>query len=168
MGIENPVSAFLPSDEFGLKHTNLWKKPTGAGGLNLVIENALDARWTPYFDEYVARWDAGYDTIDPLSLHVERVEHDSACEASVGRLKVCNGNYGETGWRGINIALTDQDNLIRHSIAKFNDYYVDLSGNKWKRIKYSDFWGRIEEESHLKYTMCHELGHGFGLPHSDE
>jgi hypothetical protein len=169
---ENPVSAFVhPSDEYSLqKQLNLWKTPTGVGGLELIVENALDQRWTPYLEEYVTRWSDGYDSIVPLSLQIDRIEIDPTCKPSLGKLKVCNGNYGDTGWRGINIALIDDtDQFIRHSVIQFNDYYtneVDLT--PWKAIKYGDFWGQLNDESQLKYTMCHELGHGFGLPHTDE
>lgn len=170
MNIENPVSTFIhPS--LRTDQTNLWKTPTGVGGLHLTIENNLNLRWTRYLEEYVIGWNAGYDAIIPLSLQVERVEFDPLCKPSLGKLKVCNGNYGDTGWRGINIALTDKDNRIQHSVIQFNDYYAendDKSRNPWKVIKYSDFWGQMDGESQLKYTMCHELGHGFGLAHSDE
>jgi hypothetical protein len=169
---ENPVSVFLhPSDEYSSQNqTNLWKTPTGVGGLELIIENALDRRWSLYLEEYVSRWSAGYDSIVPLSLRIDQIESDPSCKPSLGKLKVCNGNYGDTGWRGISIALIDDsDQFIRHSVIQLNDYYTsEIEGNPWKAIKYGDFWGKLNDESQWKYTMCHELGHGFGLPHTDE
>jgi len=41
--------------------------------------------------------------------------------------------------------------IITSSIAKMNEYY----------LLNADFDERL-------YTMCHELGHGYGLPHTDE
>merc|ERR1712194_396718 len=40
---------------------------------------------------------------------------------------------------------------IINSIAKLNQYYLDF-----------------ENDAQKLYTSCHELGHGFGLPHWDE
>jgi hypothetical protein len=63
---------------------------------------------------------------------------------------VCNANFGETGWVGINENAI-MDNIIVSSVAKMNEYYL-----------------RNAEFDHRRYTMCHEIGHGFGLPHTDE
>jgi len=62
------------------------------------------------------------------------------------------GNYGSTGWLGINeIVKSGPKGIIHSSVAKMNDYYL-LYGGYDERL----------------YTMCHELGHGYGLPHTDE
>lgn len=63
---------------------------------------------------------------------------------------MCNANYGDTGWIGLN-EVELQNGYITASVAKMNEYY----------LRNADFEKR-------KYTMCHELGHGFGLPHTDE
>jgi hypothetical protein len=44
-----------------------------------------------------------------------------------------------------------RNDVIIASSAKMNDYY--LSDNN---------------KAQKQYTMCHEIGHGFGLPHTDE
>jgi hypothetical protein len=62
------------------------------------------------------------------------------------------GNYGETGWLGINEVLKSvPQNIIQSSVAKMNEHYL-LNAGYDERL----------------YTMCHELGHGYGLPHTDE
>jgi hypothetical protein len=43
------------------------------------------------------------------------------------------------------------DQIIQSSVAKMNEYYLNNA----------DYNERL-------YTMCHEIGHGFGLPHTDE
>jgi hypothetical protein len=63
---------------------------------------------------------------------------------------VCNGNYGNTGWAGLNTLLLSGGTIIS-SNAKLNDYYMANDGDEEKL-----------------YVACHELGHGFGLPHWDE
>ena len=62
------------------------------------------------------------------------------------------GNFGETGWLGINEVLKSvPQNIIQSSVAKMNEHYL-LNADYDERL----------------YTMCHELGHGYGLPHTDE
>jgi hypothetical protein len=62
------------------------------------------------------------------------------------------GNYGETGWLGINEVLKSvPQGIIQSSVAKMNEHYLFNA----------DYDERL-------YTMCHELGHGYGLPHTDE
>jgi hypothetical protein len=51
---------------------------------------------------------------------------------------------------GINQVLIRND-VIFASSAKMNDYYLADNNRAQKQ-----------------YTMCHEIGHGFGLPHTDE
>lgn len=127
------------------------KWPTsGSGGLKLEIVNALDDRWTPFFDQAVLDWDNGDP--DALSLTTSRSSPDASCKAIDGKMKVCNGNYGGTGWRGINELLYDGGNRILQSVAKMNEYYLDSGASNDERT----------------YTMCHEIGHGYGLLHTDE
>ena len=67
---------------------------------------------------------------------------------------MCNGDYNKTGWRGIN-ELTYVNGLITSSRARMNDFY--LINNK-----------PDDDPDRAQYVMCHELGHGFGLLHTDE
>jgi hypothetical protein len=71
-------------------------------------------------------------------------------------LQVCNGNFGPTGWLGINemqiqYMSANDPGVIVTSVAKMNEYYLYNA-----------------EYASRQYTMCHEIGHGFGLPHTDE
>jgi hypothetical protein len=53
----------------------------------------------------------------------------------------CVGNYGETGWLGINEVLKSvQYDVIESSVAKMNEYYLNNA----------DYDERL-------YTMCHEV-----------
>jgi len=133
--------------------TNLWKGYTkGSGGLTLELWNALDESWQTEFVEAVDDWNTWCD-VKVLDLSSKDVDVDNECEiAEDGVMKVCNGNYGENGWLGINIvSKTVPAGIIFNSIAKMNEHYL-LNANYDERL----------------YTMCHELGHGYGLPHTDE
>lgn len=120
----------------------------GTGGLSLEILNACSDDWDSFFAEAVTDWDSG--TPDALTLTTQKVDRDMACEYVEGVIKVCNDDYGDTGWRGINEYLTQND-IISVSVAKMNEYYL----------------ANAPDDERL-YTMCHEVGHGFGLAHTDE
>ncbi|KAL7486132.1 hypothetical protein ACHAW6_011733 [Cyclotella cf. meneghiniana] len=131
--------------------TNLytWKSEyiqPGNGGLHLTLLNALDDTWQ---DEF---WDAVSDWQDSpaLTLDAERVDVDYDCNRVSGVMVICNANFGDTGWVGIN-ENEIKNGVIVSSVTKMNEYYL-----------------RNAEYAHRRYTMCHEVGHGFGLPHTDE
>ena len=111
-----------------------------------MILNALDDTWQTEFGVAIDDWENGNP--DALTLTVERGDVDNACTPVDGLQKVCNGNYGETGWLGINEIMKIGEE-IQSSVAKMNEYYL-LNADNPKR----------------QYTMCHEVGHGFGLPHT--
>ncbi|KAL3924347.1 MAG: hypothetical protein SGILL_001099 [Bacillariaceae sp.] len=149
--------------------TNVWKGTNGKGGLSLEMWNALDDTWQAEYAEAINDW----DTCEPnvLTLSTKVVPVDNSCSQVDGVMKVCNeadkgtspyslflvlllitGNYGDTGWLGINEVLKSvPDQIIQSSVAKMNEYYLNNAGYD-ERL----------------YTMCHEVGHGFGLPHTDE
>lgn len=132
--------------------SNLWEGYTkGEGGLTLTLWNALDSTWTDEYIEAVDDWNNWCD-VKVLDLSSKEVAIDRECTQETGIMKVCNGNYGETGWLGINqVAKYQNSGIIISSIAKMNEHYL-LNADYDERL----------------YTMCHELGHGFGLPHTDE
>lgn len=71
---------------------------------------------------------------------------DPECGAIRDVMKVCNSRYGNVGWSGLNEIYFEGDYIIS-SIAKMNESY--LSGS---------------QDVEKQYVMCHEIGHGFGLP----
>jgi len=147
---EESTEPVFREDPSGRNTTLPWKVPQNGTGLNLLILNALNDSWTPIFTEYIEAWDAGYDNVDPVTLKVQRVEYDADCRPFPDSVKVCNGDYGKTNWRGMNIVLLRHGYIV-YSVIKLNDYWL--------------YSGR---EVDMRYTMCHELGHGIGLAHSDE
>jgi len=129
-----------------------WKTKNGEG-LELHIENALTADWDGVFQIAIEDWQAS----DVLTLTTSKVDEDPECTPKSNIMRVCNKDYGETGWKGINEILT-QGKTIVSSVAKMNEYYVGQNIQPQRT--------KIEDER--RYTMCHEIGHGFGLPHQDE
>jgi hypothetical protein len=134
-------------------------RTSGNDGLELTVLNALTEDWHTHFDAAIQDWDSG--TPDALTLKTSVVAPDSTCEPVSGTIKVCNGEYGLTGWKGINEVLVTSRGYITVSVAKMNESY--LPG--------TSVFGQITQSSsdaERRYTMCHEIGHGFGLNHADE
>jgi len=120
-------------------------------GLRLDVLNACSDEWQPFVQTAIANWENG-NPIDSLTLYSSRVEYDLDCQTVNGKLKICNGDYGDTQWRGLNeVMMNPRLGLIVASTAKLNEFYLNY-----------------ENDAQKLYTCCHELGHGFGLPHWDE
>mmetsp|Transcript_24177 Transcript_24177/g.33778 ORF Transcript_24177/g.33778 Transcript_24177/m.33778 type:complete len:329 (-) Transcript_24177:81-1067(-) len=132
--------------------TNEWKNGKDNNGLSLTLLNALDENWQEEYEAAVEDWENGNP--DALTLTTKRVSVDrDACkktEQTGGVMMVCNENFGESGWLGINV-VAKVGGYIISSVAQMNEFYL--------------FNADIYER---QYTMCHEIGHGFGLPHTDE
>jgi len=121
---------------------------SSGNGLHLTLVNSLTSDWYGYFDEAVSDWNAS----PALHLAVSTIAPDSECAAINGKMKVCNAEYGLTSWTGLNeVYFEGNGAYIVSSVAKMNESYLKRSS--------------IGER---QYVMCHEIGHGFGLPHRDE
>lgn len=90
---EDPFSKVNESD------ANRW--PNDGSGLDLQLINCLDSIWYDYFDVAVQEWDNG--SPDALTLSTEVGTPETECSAVDGVMKVCNGDYGETDWKGTTV-----------------------------------------------------------------
>lgn len=145
-------SPWAPGMQQNPDDANKWQSDTQGAGLTLELRNALDPEWHSYFDESVVDWDSG--TPDALTLKTSIASSplpECPEDQAEGIMLVCNDDYGETDWKGINKVLLLNGWIIA-SMARMNDRFFSSGGDEAKRL----------------YTMCHEIGHGFGLPHTDE
>jgi hypothetical protein len=114
----------------------------GGQGIALEVLNAADESWDKWIELTVSDWDHGDSNIDPLSLTITRVERDINCTQVEGKIKLCNGDYGETQWRGLNdLVFIVQTSQIVSSAARLNEWYLQK-----------------ESDDQKLYTVCHELG----------
>jgi len=152
---EDVVNADEPDSEgaAGIQQLDYGWKTKNGEGLELNIANALTADWHDYFDKAIADWNGSPD----MTLQSSVVAVDPDCIPESGIMKVCNNDYGDVGWKGINEILTQGSSIVA-SVAKMNEHYVGQFVNP----------GNTKIEDERQYTMCHEIGHGFGLPHQDE
>jgi hypothetical protein len=119
---------FQNEDPFNAKNASevdKWRTP-GDVGLTLEVVAALESIWLPYFETAVFQWDNG--SPDALTLSKSYGDHQTVCDPVNFKLIVCNGNYGDTRWRGINKILL-ADGFIFASTAKMNEYYFTGSSD---------------------------------------
>lgn len=124
-----------------------WKQKNG---LSLRLENNLDETWQAEFDEAVKNWGDS----DPRIVSFETYSgREGSCAPRQGGnvMVVCSENSGDNGMLGINTIMFDDRGNIITSVASMNEYYLTNA----------DWPARL-------YTMCHEIGHGLGLAHTDE
>ena len=95
------------------------------GGLTLTLVNSLTEDWQMEYEQAVADWSES----DALTLTTEILAVDSAwsnerkCTRQKGKMVVCNGNFGDSGWVGINENEISGSRIIS-SVAKMNEYYL--------------------------------------------
>ena len=108
-----------PSDNGEL---HIWKHNKDEG-LVLTLENALNDEWQTEFINAVSDW----QECEALTLSSIQVEVDNACSPVNGLMRVCNGNFGSTGWVGINemiMVYAGNTAYIENSVAKMNEFYL--------------------------------------------
>jgi len=114
-------------------------------GLTLQIQNALTSDWHEFFVAAIQDWNQSPSL--SLSTTDVTVPTSAVCQQQTGVMKVCNNFYGKLGWSGLNEIYFSGTKIVM-SVAKMNESYLNGAGN-----------------AERQYVMCHELGHGFGLPH---
>lgn len=120
-----------------------WPHYYSKTGLRLEIIDALEDHWQPAFHVVIENWSA----FPMLDLIVDKHKYDEPCDPFWAKLKICNKNFGDVGWRGMVQLYIRSGNVVASTIH-FNDYYSIENG-----------WDQ--------YTICHQLGHAFGLPDSE-
>jgi hypothetical protein len=78
------------------------------------------------------------------------------CKATLGRVEICSGSYGNTGWLGVaQIWLTSGSHIVQGTV-KNNDYYFGSSTYQYNNT------------AEMQHVICQEIGHTFGLDHQSE
>jgi hypothetical protein len=145
-GSSSNLPPFYTYEEEGnLGEFNEWNNK--GKGLQLTVQNGCSSDWDVYFTQAMVDWNLS----DALELTATNLEsQDLECNAKRGKMIVCNNYYGKTGWTGLN-EVYFEGSKIAASVAKMNESYLENA-----------------PASEKQYVMCHECGHGFGLPHRDE
>ena len=124
-----------------------WARTSNPFTIRVIDANT--STWDSHLDAAISDWDAS--TV--LNVVEEPGAEDKRCRAVSGKVKSCNGKYGQNGWLGVaQIWLTGGH--ISQGTAKMNDTYFAMP-------QYNDPTKR-------QHVMCQEIGHDWGLGHQDE
>lgn len=125
-----------------------WARATNP--FTIKLGDNVSSTWDPYLARASANWTASA----VLNTQVVAGKVDpKTCSSTLGRVEVCNGAYGDTGWLGI-ASLSVKDGVhITQGTVKINDTYfakAPYNTAAWRNL-----------------VMCQEVGHTFGLSHQD-
>ena len=98
-----------------------------------------------------ADWSESSVLDTPVQSGADDASTRSSCPAVSGKIRVCNYDYGNTGWLGIAEIwlLRGRDGHITHGRTKMNEFYADMRSNADARL----------------HVACQEVGHTLGLDH---
>jgi hypothetical protein len=114
------------------------------------LGNNLSNSWSTYLQDASNDWSMS-SVLD--TQVVAGQSSPSTCPPTLGRVEVCNANYGSTGWLGIASVWTSGGHISQGTV-KNNDYYFNQA--------------RYNSPSWRRFVTCQEVGHTFGLDHQDE
>lgn len=121
-----------------------WPHYYSKNGLQIELINTLGDQWQTALQTNIDNW----NRISSLDITVSKGYEEEDCLPIWAKVKICNNNYGETGWRGTVQLFLRSGNVVGAAIH-LNDYYPLENG-----------WGQ--------YIICHQLGHAFGLSDSED
>jgi len=78
-----------------------------------------------------------------------------SCRPTSGRVEVCSGSYGNTGWLGVAQIWVNGKHIVQGTV-KNNDYYFGSSSYAYNNT------------AEMQHVICQEIGHTFGLDHQSE
>ena len=119
-----------------------------ANPFTLRVIDANSSNWDGHLNAAINDWSRS----SVLDLVRESGREGKNCRAETGKVKSCNGNYGNNGWLGL-ASIRVSGAHITSGTAKMNDTYFNSGAyNATAR----------------QHVMCQEIGHTFGLDHQDE
>lgn len=133
-----------------------WNK--GSNQLAVPVGDNVTAAWDSYLQVAVGKegstgplgWNSSIAIESPLVTGGTTARR---CKAAAGRIEVCNLTYGATGWLGI-AGISISGGHITSGYTKLNDTYFNTTQYN------TPAWRRL--------VMCQEIGHNYGLGHTDE
>jgi hypothetical protein len=123
-----------------------WARTSNPFSVNLT--DHMGATWDASLIGVASDWSASTMLDTPITPSFETKN----CKAKPGRIEVCNGKYGFSGWLGVS-QIWISGGHIRASTVKVNDAYFNLST-----------YNRADARQSV---LCMEVGHSLGLDHQD-
>ncbi len=124
-----------------------WSTYHWARTANPFTVKVIDAN-TATWDSHRAAAIVDWDTSAVLNVVEEPGSEDKRCRAASGKVKSCNGKYGQNGWLGLAQIWLSSGHIVQGT-AKMNDTYFS--------------WPQYNDPIKRQHVMCQEIGHDWGL-----
>ncbi len=105
------------------------------------------------YDKFLRGAAADWNASPVLNTPVVTGRSSTKCRPTAGRVEVCSGAYGATGWLGLANIWLIGTHITQGTVKMNNSYFGTAPYNTgaWRRL-----------------VMCQEIGHTLGLAHVDE
>jgi len=120
--------------------------------MELQVINSVTSEWQTDLDITISDWNQANALDMKITSSNNSTKIRKRCNATSGKIRVCNAAYGNNGWLGLATINVDSSGHITKGTAKMND-------------SYASYWEDPNEKAHV---MCQEVGHLFGLGHTSE
>ncbi len=122
----------------------------------IALGNNTTSAWSSLLSTASGDWTAS----SVLNTNIVSSNKNRAtCEPTLGRVEVCNYDYGNNGWLGLaQIWIYRGGSHIAQGVVELNDYYFSGGGSSYA-------YNNTAEKQHV---VCQEVGHTFGLDHQSE
>lgn len=124
-----------------------WARTANPFTIKVIDSNS--AAWDAYLNVTIADWNSS----NVLDVVREPGTEDRRCKAAAGKVRSCNGKYGQNGWLGL-AQIWLSGGHISQGTAKMNDTYFSLS--------------QYNSPTKRQHVICQEIGHSWGLGHQSE
>jgi hypothetical protein len=140
-----------------------WARTANPVSLTLANNTSPRSPWGSMLQTASSQWNAKSQNLTPVlntSVGSRDTNDPTSCAAVLGKVEVCNADYGDTGWLGVaQIWIYRGGSHIAQGTVELNDYYFSGAGGAGYAYNNS------AEQQHV---VCQEVGHTFGLDHQDE
>ena len=120
--------------------------------LTLKVNKAITSQWTTAVNGAIADWDQSTE-LTLINQNAPAGTNTKKCSPIAGQILVCNAAYGQRGWLGI-ASIWLSNGHISQATTKLNDSYHNNPP--------------YNSSAYRNFVACQELGHDFGLDHTDE
>lgn len=134
-----------------------WARTNPSGSFSLVLHNNTGSPWSTMLSTAAGQWSAS--SMVDTTVNSSNKQSAGHCDPTLGRVEVCNADYGDTGWLGVaQIWIYRGGSHIAQGVVQFNDYYFSGGGSSY-------IYNNSAQKQHV---VCQEVAHTFGLDHQDE